>query len=66
MHCAYLLTLSKYFKWVKLSDFGLIPRLAFRGEHKDDEARDLAFGVSFGVDSQDSKGEVLKYKVYGW
>jgi len=63
--CAYLLTLSEYFKWVKLSDFGLSPRLALQRECKD-EARGLAFGDALRVDSLDSKGEVVKYKVYGW
>jgi len=65
MYCAYLLTLSEYFKWVELSDFGLSLRLAFaEGSIRMMKLEVRPLESALGVDSQDSKGEVLEYKVY--
>jgi len=65
--CTYLLTLSKYFKWVELLDFGLSPRLAFaRKSTRMMKLEAQPLELAFGVNSYDSKVEVLEYKVYGW
>ena len=67
MLCTYLIALSEYFKWVKLSDFRLSPRLAFtKGSIRIMKLAVQPSELAFGVDSYDSKGKVLEYKVYGW
>ena len=63
-HCAYLLTLSKYFTW------GQTFRLWMKSEaslHMEGSIGVMKLGVqpsesAFGVDFQGSKGEVLEYK----
>ena len=64
MHCTYLLTLSEYFQWGQTSDFGVKSETSIcRGECR----RVMKLNVqplesTFEVDSQDDKGEVLKYR----
>jgi len=65
VHCTYLLTVSKYFKWGWTSDFGIKSKISpHRGEHR----RVMKLEVwpsesAFGFDSQDSKVRLSSIKV---
>ena len=65
MHCTYLLTQSKYFKWGQTSDFRIKSKTSLCGGEcrKVMKLEVQPLETAFRVHIQDSEGGVLKHEV---